>query len=86
MLSVVEWIIKITLGVLFLGLIFALIPPIPLPTEVSGAIEWLTQLLVNFNFVLPVGTMFTILSMVFTVELILLVIKAVGFIKNHLNI
>jgi len=77
-----ETILKITIGIGVLLYVFSVVPAVPLPTPVATAITWLIQVLKNFDFIVSAGTILTILSYIFFVEITIFTIKAIKWIRN----
>lgn len=80
-----EWVIRLLVGISVLTLLFALIPPIALPTEVSTSVEWLVQTLVNFDFIVPIDTLFSILSLALFIEFVFMTIRLILWLNHHFN-
>lgn len=79
------WIIRLLVATSILGLVFALIPPYPLPDEIATAVTWLVQCLVNFNFLIPVSTMLQIAGLTLLCEVVFLSIRLFLFLNGYLN-
>jgi hypothetical protein len=62
--------ISVGLGVLLLGIILWLLPPIPLPYEVTEAVTWIFTTLWAFDFMIPVQTLVTGLGIILLVDII----------------
>lgn len=79
------WVISLLVSVTVIAIIFAFIPPVALPGEITGAIQWLVQTLVDFSFIFPIATIFQVLALVFLVEIILLTIRLVLWLNHMFN-
>jgi len=80
-----EWVIRLLISISVVSIAFALIPPVALPDEIAGAVEWVVQSLVNFGFLVPLSTIFPVLGLVFLTEFILISIRLVLWLNHHFN-
>jgi hypothetical protein len=75
-----------TLGLIFLlvvvlTVIIGFIPSIELPEEIASGLNWLVQILVDFDFFLPVSTIWTILQITLAFKIAILSIQ--GFLAVY---
>jgi hypothetical protein len=75
-----------TLGLIFLliivlSVIIGFIPAIDLPDEISSSLAWLIQGLVDFDFFIPVSTIWTIITITITFKIAILSIQ--GFLAVY---
>ena len=73
------------IGVAFFTFIMTLMPTIPLPDIIGNSFEWAIDLLWSFNFIFPVQTMWSVVSLMIYIEIIIAGIKLALWIKNQLT-
>lgn len=75
-----KYIINIIMGIAVMTLIIVILPTGSLPSDVKLAIEWLSQLMVDFDFVLPVSTIFWVLFLTISIKTAILSVSGIKWI------
>lgn len=83
--KVAKWVVGILVGVSVLMLIFAMFPASPLPPGVAMAITWVVQQMVNFDWLVPMATLFAIVKLILLIEVIQYGVFAVLFVFKFFN-
>jgi len=79
------WIVRISVAIFVVNLLFSFVPIMGLPADFASAFSWVVQLLVNFDFIIPVSLAFDLLMWSLFVEVIFLGIHAIMWIYNLFN-
>lgn len=77
--------IGLALTITILGLIVDLLPVITFPSELSNALSWLAQSMVDFDFLVPTTTIWRLFTLFLMIESILLSINLFIFVYNFLH-
>ena len=81
-----KFFLKILLGFAVASIIIALLPTGTLPSGIATSLSWVTQQLVNFDFMLPTETILTIIAYILIIETVLFSIKVVRWVAGLLSV
>ena len=76
------YLIAILVGITILGIIILALPEGDLPSGIATTLSWISQQLVNWDFVFPIGTTLTIISYIITIEILFFTINMIIWITN----
>ncbi len=77
--------IRVGISLAVATLVFAFIPSVGLPDAIETAVQWLVQTMVNFDFLLPIATLFQVFQLYLLTEMILIVIKLILWLNHQFN-
>lgn len=65
-----RWVVGVLVGISVLMTVFALIPSVGLPAGIATAIHWVVQMLVNFDWLFPIDTLFQIVGLIILIQVV----------------
>lgn len=74
---IVKILVWLGIGVLLIGFLLAFLPDIPFPNQVEYAMEYFFEILWDFDFILPVASIFTMVYISLSLELSVMIFKLI---------
>lgn len=77
-----QFLLKLSTGIVIFTFVVLLLPAWSLPLEISGALKLFGSSLSYFDFMLPITTLFTILSWIILIESVFMTLKIWFMVKS----